>query len=103
MVEWLAVAAANTLVFAPIAYIVGMRAAKKVNPRRKDNGASIKWCWYTSPLGATQGFMCPKCLAVGRNTKRPKLCTCLEFERDHFHFKCAGCEYTAIMRTADDP
>lgn len=97
-------------VVAPVVWVLmgwgGGRISRRREPaQKKDNGESIKWAWE-SPQYSWQtgpGFRCPKCNQREANKKQPKICNCLDFERDHFHFKCVDCEFTAIMRTADDP
>lgn len=48
------------------------------------------------------GFFCVKCLNVGKNKKQYPICSCPEYHREHFHFKCNDCGFSALLKTADD-
>ena len=65
---------------------------------------SIPWSWEngTPTNGYAQGFRCFKCRALPRNNMQMPHCSCYEFPRGHYHFKCKECAFAAIMRTADD-
>lgn len=67
---------------------------KEAHPLKDQLGA-YPWLWENNA-----GFTCPKC---GYPSKRqPPICSCEEYPREHFHWKCVDCEYKCIMRTYDD-
>jgi len=74
-------------------------ARKKLSSVKKDDG-TMNWAWYNQ--FCHQGFYCPKCSNVNSNKKQPTICSCEEYHKEHFHFKCNTCSYTNIMRTFDD-
>src|SRR5258708_37294727 len=45
------------------------------------------------------GFRCPKCDNIYQNPEHGPLCQCMEYHREHFHFKCNDCGYQNILRT----
>jgi hypothetical protein len=80
--------------------VVGFGVFKNRKKRhRTGDPFSEPWLWSTKH--GNNGFKCPKCW-YPRTTKQPTHCSCIEFPRDHFHFTCDDCKYTAIMRVADD-
>jgi hypothetical protein len=63
---------------------------------------TLPWSIYQKSSSGNRGFRCPKCININKNTVQPPICTCDEYHREHFHYKCGDCGYTNILRTADD-
>lgn len=80
-----------------IGYGFGKRKASSIT---YDDG-SIKWVWD----GIKRRYRCPKC-QIGISDQEfnvPVYCSCTEHHSGHYHYKCEVCEYSAIMRSADNP
>lgn len=66
-----------------------------------DKNGIMYWSWVDIPYEC-RGFQCPKCRDLYNNRTQPPCCSCHDYHKEHFHFKCNGCKFEAIMRTADD-
>lgn len=82
----------------------GLLSARSHFRRRQtdpNRWGAIPWTYRRSGNG-TWGFYCPKCININKNATQMPHCSCEQYHKDHFHFKCGDCGYQAIMRTADD-
>lgn len=80
---------------------LGTQFLLKKRAARVDAHGALPWSIYKRQNGR-HGFKCPKCINIHCNTAQPDLCSCLEYPRDHFHFKCGDCGFKSLLRTADD-
>ncbi len=86
--------------------IIANTAARKAKqtkslPTKPEHKGTLPWSIYGAH-GSQYGFRCPKCINVAKNKKQYPICTCDDYPREHYHFKCGDCRYTNILRTADD-
>lgn len=87
------------------AVTVGVMAARKRFSKKRfapDVWGAVPWLggwWRNNDFWS---FYCPKCVNCHKNKVQMPHCTCDEYHKDHYHFKCGDCGYETLMRTADD-
>lgn len=120
MFSELAISTVVALAALKVGHSLGKRGSQANSPAQLSQSTqddSIAFDWRS--VGVIDGFCCPKCnwitgrisdrkkapgqiveLAKPKGWEHPKLCECLEYHKEHFHFERGTCGFKAIMRTA---
>jgi hypothetical protein len=77
---------------------IGKRALLALKKKPRYDDGILSWSIYQRAPNGNLGFRCPKCINISKNIAQPAICSCFEYHKEHYHFKCNDCGYTNIMR-----